>query len=66
MWSAGAVLLSLALWTVVYVRMGAPAGYALLYPLGALVGMGIYLRSWRGGLNVEWKGRRYRLEGIPE
>jgi chlorobactene glucosyltransferase len=65
-WAALAVLLSLAIWAAVYHRMGAGLGYALAYPLGAAVSVWIYARSWRNGRNVEWKGRRYRLQEIPE
>ena len=35
-------------------------------PLGAAVSVWIYLRSWTNGRNVEWKGRRYRLQEIPD
>ncbi len=66
LWAAGAVLLSWALWIPIYVRARAPAAYGLLYPLGSAVGVWIYLRSWRGGSQVEWKGRRYRLEAAGE
>jgi chlorobactene glucosyltransferase len=65
-WAALVVLLSLGIWAAVYHRMGAGLGYALAYPLGAAVSVWIYARSWRNGRNVEWKGRRYRLQEIPE
>jgi len=42
-------------------RMGAPAWYGLLYPLGAAVVSFILLRSWAKGRNVRWKGRAYRV-----
>jgi hypothetical protein len=64
LWSASAVAPSLALWTIYSVRMGAPFGYGLLYPLGAAVGMYIFLRSWAQGRNVRWKGRAYVLEDL--
>ena len=55
-----ATVLSLAIWLVIYDRERAPVGYALLYPLGAVVVAGIMLRSaWRGAKKVEWKGRTY-------
>lgn len=66
LWAGLTVLLSWALWVPVYQRARAPAAYGLLYPLGAAVGVWIYLRSWRGGARVEWKGRRYRLEPVQE
>ncbi|HEY6809412.1 MAG TPA: glycosyltransferase family 2 protein [Gemmatimonadales bacterium] len=59
-WGAATVI-SLATWTGVCVTEGAPAGYGLLYPLGAAILAGIMLRSaWRGKRRIEWKGRRYR------
>ncbi len=65
-WSAVVVALSLGLWTFVTVRMGAPAAYALLYPLGAAMMAYIFARSWAGGRRVEWKGRKYLLEDLEE
>lgn len=60
-WAAGAVLVSVGLWAPIYRRGGAPAAYALLYPLGAAVGVWIYLRSWTRGRSIEWKGRSYTV-----
>jgi hypothetical protein len=40
-------------------RFGASAWMGLLYPLGALVGHWILLRSWLGRRRVRWKGRSY-------
>lgn len=60
-WSATAVALSAAVWTTFVRLMGVPAGYGLLYPLGAAVGGYILARSWVRGRRVEWKGRRYLL-----
>ena len=65
-WSATAVGVSVALWVVFTHRMGAPAWYGFLYPLGASVGMYIFLRSWARGRNVEWKGRAYRVKDVSE
>lgn len=61
LWSGLTVGVSALLWVVFTARMGAPAAYGLLYPLGASVGMYIFLRSWARGRNVEWKGRSYRV-----
>jgi chlorobactene glucosyltransferase len=66
LWAGTAVALSLLTWGAVYHRMGAPARFALLYPLGAAVGTYIFVRSWRGGRDVEWKGRRYRVRDVAE
>jgi len=65
-WSATTVALSLVLWVLVTARMGAPAVYGLLYPVGATVGLYIFLRAWARGRKVEWKGRRYVLEERAE
>jgi hypothetical protein len=65
-WSATVCAVSVALWTVFTSRMGAPWAYGLLYPLGALVGTYIFLRSWVRGSHVEWKGRRYELPPASE
>ena len=61
LWSGLTVGVSAILWMIFTARMGAPAAYGLLYPLGASVGMYIFLRSWARGRNVEWKGRSYRV-----
>ncbi len=61
-WAASAVFLSVVVWSVFTARMGAAFGYGLLYPLGAAVGMYIFLRAWRRGRRVEWKGRAYVVE----
>lgn len=60
-WSAISVASSVALFAKFSVRMGAPARYGLLYPLGASVTTFIFLRSWIQGRNVRWKGRSYRV-----
>jgi hypothetical protein len=54
-----ATLASLALWTVVYRSEGAPAGFALLYPLATIIVAGIVIRSAVRGRRVTWKGRNY-------
>jgi len=61
-WSGSVVALSLVLWCAAAWRMGAPARYGLLYPLGALVTDWIFLRAWRRGGRVRWKGREYTLD----
>lgn len=55
-----ATALSLLIWILIYKNEKAPVGYALLYPVGALVVAGIMIRSaLRGAKRVEWKGRTY-------
>jgi chlorobactene glucosyltransferase len=63
-WSATAVALSVVLWSLVTARMGAPFWYGLLYPLGAVVGLHIFLRAWIRGRRVEWKGRAYMVRDV--
>ena len=65
-WSLVTVGASLVLWTLFTRHMGAPAAYGLLYPLGAAVGMWIFLRSWWHGRRVVWKGRAYVLRDLSE
>lgn len=65
-WSALTVAISVVLFTLFTVRMGAPFWYGLLYPVGAIMGMYIFLRAWRRGRRVEWKGRAYVLEDLSE
>lgn len=58
-WSAGVTGCSMLFWTWWGTRFGAPAWVGPLYPLGAVVGHWILLRSWLGRSRVEWKGRSY-------
>jgi chlorobactene glucosyltransferase len=54
--------LSAVFWLLVSHGMRIPWRYGLAYPLGALVMLGIVVRSLlRGRRAVEWKGRQYRL-----
>jgi chlorobactene glucosyltransferase len=55
-----AIGLSVVFWMVICGGMRIPPLYGLGYPLGALMGMYIALRStWRGARKVEWRGRVY-------
>jgi len=66
-WVFGAIALSATFWMLVSLGMGIPPLYGLAYPLGALVGLYIVLRSAsRGARKVEWKGRVYDVRpGLP-
>jgi hypothetical protein len=66
LWSGAVCVVSALTWAVFTRRMGAAAAYGLLYPLGALVGAYIFVRSWTGGRRVAWKGRRYELPPVSE
>ena len=58
--AVAATALSAVFWMTISSSMQIPAWYGLLYPLGALVGLYIGLRStWRGARRVEWRGRVY-------
>jgi chlorobactene glucosyltransferase len=46
-------------WAVVYRRAGLSPLYALAYPIGAAVLLGIVLQAIARGRRVEWKGREY-------
>ncbi|MSR35677.1 MAG: glycosyltransferase [Gemmatimonadetes bacterium] len=61
-WSAAVTGLLMLFWTAVGVQFGAPAWVGPLYPLGALVGHWILLKSWLGKGRVQWKGRSYRWD----
>lgn len=55
---------SLMFWLVMNRGMAIPAWYAPLYPLGAMVALGIVIRSTlRGAQQVEWRGRTYSVSG---
>ncbi|HEX9710292.1 MAG TPA: glycosyltransferase family 2 protein [Candidatus Thermoplasmatota archaeon] len=62
LWGSVVVGASVLLWAGITARMGAPARYGLLYPVGTMVGWLILVRSWARGRRVEWKGREYVVE----
>ena len=56
--------LSAIFWSLISLGMRIPPWYGALYPLGALIALGIGVRSvWRGGRRVEWRGRAYTASG---
>jgi chlorobactene glucosyltransferase len=65
-WSATVYVISVLIWSWFSRSMGVPSWYGMLYPLGALVGALIFLRSWIRGRDIEWKGRRYRVRAVSE
>jgi len=65
-WSVIVCATSALTWALFTRQMGGPAKYGLLYPLGALVGAYIFVRSWTRGRHVAWKGRRYALPPVAE
>jgi hypothetical protein len=65
-WSTAVCVISVVLVGHFTRRMGESPVYGLLYPLGALVGTYIFLRSWIRGRHVVWKGRSYELPPMSE
>ena len=49
----------LVFWTGIAIRLGAPARYGLLFPVGTVAVSWIAVRSWVGGRRIRWKGRTY-------
>lgn len=58
-WAAIASLAMLAWWVAVYAAIDEPIGYALAYPLGAVMLGYIFVRAMARGRRVSWKGREY-------
>ena len=53
------VAISVLLWALVYRLQRVPVWGALVYPLGALMFVGILIRSAVRGRRIEWRGRVY-------
>ena len=58
-------MVSIALRTLLVVRLGHPGVSAWLHPLGAGVVVALALASWRAAATAQliWKGRTYTLTG---
>ena len=61
-WSALVSALSIGIHASFLNFLGAPAYYAVFYPLGSVVVIYIMIRSRIRSGDVEWKGRRYKVE----
>jgi hypothetical protein len=59
LWAAIAAGATLAWWVVVYATVRENLLYALLYPLGALLLLYIFVTAVIRGRRVSWKGRTY-------
>ena len=59
LWAAISTAATLLWWIVVYVRVDENPLYALLYPLGALMLLYIFVSAVIRGRRVSWKGRTY-------
>lgn len=66
LWAISVYAASAILWVRFVRRMGVAPWYGFLYPLAAMVGSWIFLRSWMRGSHVEWKGRAYSLPPVSE
>lgn len=60
-WALLAVAASLLFWIATHQRLRIPRLHALLYPLGALVAGGLFIRSALRGDHISWRGRDYRI-----
>jgi hypothetical protein len=61
-WALLSTGLSLFVWVGVSARMRGNPLYGALYPLGSMMGLYIFLRSWRMGERIRWKGRGYGVD----
>ena len=61
LWATIATIATLLWWIVVYVTIGESPLYALVYPLGALVLLYIFVTAVIRGRRVTWKGRTLSL-----
>jgi len=59
LWAAISAVTTLVWWLVVYITVGESPFYSLLYPLGALVLLYIFVTAVIRGRRVTWKGRTY-------
>jgi chlorobactene glucosyltransferase len=62
LWATISSVATLIWWLVVYITIGENPLYALLYPLGALVLLYIFVTAVVRGRRVTWKGRTYLSE----
>jgi Ni/Fe-hydrogenase subunit HybB-like protein len=60
-WSALASGLSLVIWGSASTLMRSNPLFGFLYPLGASVGIYIFVKSWLKGTRIRWKGRDYEM-----
>jgi chlorobactene glucosyltransferase len=58
-WSATATLSSIVFWLIMHRMLRISPSTAFLYPLGAIVTAGLFIRSTLLGEAITWKGRRY-------
>ncbi len=59
LWAAISCLATVVWWVLVYIRVGESPLYFLVYPLGALMLLYIFVTAVIRGRRVTWKGRTY-------
>ncbi len=58
-WTLGTTALSILFWMLACRRFEVPMHYAVIYPVGAAITAGLFVRSALRGGRVLWKGRHY-------
>jgi len=61
LWGGVTTAVSVLIWTRASALMKGNPLYGLLYPLGAVLGAYIFLKSWFSGTRIQWKGRSYEM-----
>ena len=60
-WGGFTTGLSVFIWSSASIRMYSNPLFGLLYPLGALLGLYIFVKSWWKGTRIRWKDRDYLM-----
>jgi len=60
-WGVLTTGLSMFIWGSASVLMHSNPLFGVLYPLGALLGLYIFVKSWWKGTRIRWKGRDYEM-----
>jgi hypothetical protein len=60
-WGAVTTGFGVLIWSRASALMGGNPLYGLGYPLGSVLGGFIFVRSWRRGTRIQWKGRSYEM-----
>jgi len=61
LWGAATTGLGVLIWSRISLEMKGNPLYGLLFPLGAVIGGYIFLKSWWRGTRIQWKGRSYEM-----
>ena len=60
-WGAVTTGLAVLVWSRASVLLKGNPLYGFLYPLGSVLAGYIFLKSWRRGASIQWKGRSYQM-----